>query len=209
MQVSESSCASESRQVIPVDQASSDKSLREFRNNLLAALARKDVHAISGMLAPNVGYAAGGGAGLQAFADNWNIKDKNSIFWKDLPDCLKHGGYFDKNEEGRVFHAPYYRFYFDDETANDEDLRAVVKEKDVPMYAKADRTSKIVRTCGYDLLDVTQDNPDGPWTSVRTLNHNVKGWIESKYLRFASDNFVELKKLHGTWRIVFYGSQSL
>lgn len=192
----------------PVDLATKDPSLVQFRTQLLTILANHDKKALMGVLDRDVSYGNGGPSGITEFLKNWNINDRNDKLWTDLPNCLKHGGYFDDAADGGAFCAPYYRFYTKDDPGTDEHLRAIAKESNVPFKAQPEASASTLKVLDYEIVDVANDNKAGAWTKVATLDGKVHGWVESKHLRLATDNFVKLQKKGGKWKIVFYGSMT-
>jgi hypothetical protein len=76
----------------PVEQCSSDASFGQFRDRLKAVVASKDREAFLAMLAPDVVIDFGGGAGREAFADQWSFDPgEHGNVWDQLETMLELG----------------------------------------------------------------------------------------------------------------------
>jgi hypothetical protein len=192
--------------VPPIDEAIKDRSLLMERKKLLEALKHHDKSALLKEMDPKIGYALGGGAGVRDFCENWQLNRQDSSFWAKLTYALEHGGYFEHENGNLEFNAPYCRFYFPEDKIQEDSSRAIVVEKNVPLHATPGRLSKVVAILSYDLLQVPEEQGT-KWTKVITTS-GASGYIETKYLRFDSDDFAVLRKSHGKWRLVWFGAAS-
>jgi hypothetical protein len=199
------SCLAE--QLPPRDEAKKDPTLVAFRNRLLQAIAQKDTHYIESILSPRVEYALGGGVGKADFESQWNFKSKTSNAWNVLQQCVQRGGYFENDEKGRQFVAPYAAF--DNIIYSDEGLEtALITTADEPIYAQPDSKSKVVARLHYEFVVLPDDSKNTPasWTAIKFGKQ--RGFVRSAALIKQTDPYVTFKKIRGKWTLTWFGSAS-
>ena len=96
--------------LLPRDEA--DSSFRAFREQLLAALARRDTAFLYNILAPEIKNSFGGDDSISGFRRLWSLdKPQTSTVWNTLTRILQLGG---KMQDDSTFVAPYvYAFWPD------------------------------------------------------------------------------------------------
>jgi len=105
------------RKALPVDEASKDPSLVDFRARLLDAIVRRDVDYVVAQASSDIHLSFGGHAGREDFrnfltlteddlADEYKhtAKAQREAYWDDLEEVLRMGGRFTAPDK---FAAPY------------------------------------------------------------------------------------------------------
>ncbi len=213
------------RSMPPVDEAGKDPSLQRVRAQLLTVIRHHDKKALLPWLDPDIQYAHGGGAGIHDFIENWGIGSKGSDFWGKMEFALTHGGYLEKGRDffnhklGLVqdkrpeFVAPYYQFYCDDEksfvktfSSLEDGCRANIISGRPPLRSQPNLKAPIITNLSYDLVTVDQEAYERhhPWTKVMTTD-GKSGFVETKELTFQTDPIAVFRKIHGNWRLIWFG----
>lgn len=78
----------------PVDEAKQDSSFKVFREQLLAAIKKRDSKLILNSLTPDVLASYGGCEGVKCFSQFWKLNQPNSQLWATLSKVLSLGGSF-------------------------------------------------------------------------------------------------------------------
>jgi hypothetical protein len=191
------------RYLSPVDQAASDPSFLAFRTELLAAIERKDVAAVEGVLAPDIKASFGGETGIADFHAMWRTRAPDTELWSELGKVLRLGGSFDR--EGR-FTAPYVFSRFPDDLDAFECL--VVIGRGVALRAEPKADSALLARLGYEI--VTAASQQGPevvegkaWHKVTAANGQT-GYVAGDLLRSPLDWRAGFRKRDGAWRMEFF-----
>jgi hypothetical protein len=181
----------------PVDEATSDPSLVAFRDELLAAVRKRDADAVVALADPKIRTSFGGGGGAADFKRNLAQKS----VWEDFELLLTQGGTFVGEGPGRSFWAPYVYSAWPD--AHDAFASLAVTGENVPLYEKADKSSPVIATLSYDIVqragDVGRDV--GEWQNVKTADGHT-GWVEARSVRSPVGYRAGfLKNKDGKWQI--------
>ena len=100
-------CAAQNIRLYPVDESHKDRSFKVFRDQLLAALRRRDKKFLLSILHPKILNSLGGEGGVKEFVEMWNLNSSQSKVWSELHEILLLGGTFDEQNGGKEFSAPY------------------------------------------------------------------------------------------------------
>ena len=162
----------------PVDEATSDPSLLAFRNELLAAVRKRDADAVVALADPKIRTSFGGGGGAADFRRNLAQKG----VWEDFELLLTQGGSFVGEGPGRSFWAPYVYSAWPD--AHDAFASLAITGENVPLYQSADKTSPVIATLSYDIVQRAGDigRDVGEWQNVKTADGHT-GWVEARSVR--------------------------
>jgi hypothetical protein len=97
------------RTLLPVDGGVEDVGFSEFRNELMAAIDRKDSQFLVSVLGPDIKIGFGSEPdNASEFEHAWKIGSPDSQVWTELDKVLKLGGRFEMGNDGkRAFCAPY------------------------------------------------------------------------------------------------------
>ena len=179
--------------LMPVDEATKDPSLVAFREELLAAVRRRDADAVIALADPKIRTSFGGGGGAQDLRKNLGQPG----VWEDLERLLTQGGSF----QGESFWAPYV--YSSWPEAHDAFASLAITGENVPLRESADASAPAVATLSYDIVqragDVGRD--PGAWQNVKTADDRT-GWVESRFARSPVGYRAGfLKNNEGKWRM--------
>jgi hypothetical protein len=185
----------------PIDEATSDPSLVAFRNELLAAVRKRDADAVVALADPKIRTSFGGGGGAADFKRNLAQKG----VWEDFESLLTQGGKFVGEGPGRSFWAPYVYSAWPD--AHDVFASLAVTGENVPLYKSADKSSPVIATLSYDIVqragDIGRhtDERQGEWQNVKTADGHT-GWVDASSVRSPVGYRAGfLKNKDGKWQI--------
>ena len=179
--------------LMPVDEASKDPSLVAFRDELLAAVRKRDADAVVALADPKIRTSFGGGGGAAGLKRNLGQPG----VWEDFERLLTQGGAF----QGESFWAPYVYSSWPD--AHDAFTSLAITSENVPLRESADANAPVVATLSYDIVqragDVGRD--PGAWQNVKTSDGRT-GWVESRFVRSPVGYRAGfLKNKEGKWRM--------
>ncbi|MDP9192518.1 MAG: hypothetical protein M3P06_12530 [Acidobacteriota bacterium] len=181
----------------PVDEATSDPSLVAFRNELLAAVRRRDADAVVALADPKIRTSFGDDGGAAAFKRN--LAQPGT--WEDFEMLLTQGGKFVGEGPSRSFWAPYAFSALPDD--QDAFMALVITGENVPLLESADKNARSIATLSYDVVQRTGDigRDIGDWHNVKTADGH-SGWVESRFARSPVGYRAGfLKNKDGKWQI--------
>lgn len=176
-----------------VDETSEDPSLAAFRDELLAAVRRRDADAVVAMADPKIRTSFGGGGGT---ADFRRMLQKPGVF-EDLEKLLSLGGSFMGEGEGRSFWAPYVYSAWPE--AHDAFESLAVIGKDVPLRETKELTSGVSATLDHDIVTIVSPAVSDP-RQVKTADGKT-GWVEAKHLYSPIALRAGFMKSGGKWKM--------
>ena len=183
--------------LMPVDEATSDPSLVAFRNELLAAVRRRDADAVVALADPKIRTSFGGGGGAADFKRNLGQPG----VWEDFERLLTQGGSFVGEGSGRSFWAPCVSSAWPD--AHDAFASLAITGENVPLLESADKNARVIATLSYDIVQRAGDigRDIGEWHNVKTADGHT-GWVESRSVRSPVGYRAGfLKNKDGKWQI--------
>lgn len=181
----------------PVDEATSDPSLVTFRNELLAAVRRRDADAVVALADPKIRTSFGDDGGAAAFKRN--LAQPGT--WEDFEMLLTQGGKFVGEGPSRSFWAPYAFSALPDD--QDAFMALVITEENVPLLESADKNARAIATLSYDIVQRTGDigRDIGDWHNVKTADGH-SGWVEARFVRSPVGYRAGfLKNKDGKWQV--------
>ena len=167
-----------------------------FRDDLLAAVARRDADFVIAALADNVEVSFGGDAGRADFIRVWSLERPNeSPLWAELEAALALGcvtgqdGFYwapaiagqDIGDEADIFTAML--------ALPGAELRAAPRDD-------ADRVASL----DWDVVDAVDDDGSGDWLEV-TLVDGRRGFVRRDRLRSVIDYRAIFERDGAGWRI--------
>lgn len=195
----------------PFDEAGQDPAFQAFRDDLLAAVKRRDLEAVVHVAAADILLSYGEDTGPERLRE-WLAGQSSEVdaayLWGQLEDVLAHGGGWD--QQGG-FGAPYW-FAGTPQLPDDTDwyeVLYVVGEK-VRMRAGAGTDKAVLGTASYEV--VFADDPDHVWETdgegkewlyVRTTD-NRKGWIRGDFLRGPFGYRAGFEQRDGRWKLTYF-----
>jgi hypothetical protein len=182
--------------LLPVDEAASDPSLVAFRNELLAAVRRRDAGAVVGMADPKIRTSFGAGGG----AEDFRRALEQPGTWEDLEQLLTQGGKFVGEGADRSFWAPYVYSAWPEEKDAFQFL-AIIGDN-VPLHESAEAASPVIATLAHDIVG-REGQPrrnGGAWQHVKTADGQT-GWVEMRSVRSPIGYRAGFVKSGGKWKL--------
>jgi hypothetical protein len=189
----------------PVDQGKNDPEFLEFRNQLLAALKRKDAPFLLEQVDGNIQFRSGAAGDKAGFISEWGLDqapDKSAI-WNELAGVLRLGGVF--HEPGN-FTAPYTFAKFPG--SFDGCRFAVAIRPDANVYYRPSPTSAVIAKLNYEIVSDgdfymlrSRGSHFKEWRAV-TTSFGLRGFVRKRYLRGPMDYRASFRKIDGRWRMV-------
>lgn len=190
----------------PRDEARKDPSFFAFRRRLQEIVRKKDREALRRLLDPKIEVDFGGGQGIAAFEEHWNLRSGRSKLWATLADVLSHGGEFYGRGTGRGFAAPYTSSAFPDELDPFDHLCVVGAR--VALRARPEERAPVVARLTYEIvrLDPASRNAyaeHAPWIGV-TVPGGRSGYLPRRLVRSPIDYRALFEKRRGQWRLTAF-----
>ena len=185
----------------PVDQCAADPSFVAFRNDLLAAIARRDRDFVLAAITDDIEVDFGGGAGRQDFFSTWELyRPATSGLWDELGRALSLGCAHDGRSGN--YYAPSM-FLADEEVFEDPFTAAVAIRPGAELRSGPDAASPVVATLDWDVLTVPEWDPDSGWQRV-TLADGRSGYLRAEDLRSPIDYRAAFQRIGGRWRMTAF-----
>jgi len=186
------------RKLMPVDEASRDKTFLAFRDRLLEAAKKRDSKFVMGVVHPRIRNSFGAGGGIKEFREKWKPERSDSELWGTLAEVLRLGGSFRKAGRGSDFWAPYVYSKFPEDVDAFEYL-AVTGEQ-VNVRQKPDPASPVISTLSFDLVKAPEglSKKAGDWIKIVTPG-GKEGFVSGKFLRSPVDYRASFTKVNGRW----------
>ena len=178
--------------LLPVDEAPADPSLVAYREELLAAVRRRDVDAVVALSDPNVRTSFGDDGG----AEELRRKLQDGALMNDLEQILPLGGKFTGPENQRTFWAPYVYSAWPDRHDAFQSL-AVIGEN-VPLRDEPDANARVLAMLSHDI--VGHEKREGDWFRIKTADGRT-GWVEKSSVVSPVGYRAGLSKVDGQWRM--------
>jgi hypothetical protein len=187
------------RKIMPIDEAYRDASLLAFRNDLLAAVERRDAAFLYEVISPTIGVGFGSEPNTrEEFVKEWNVTAQDSKVWDVLAQVLQNGGAFVEFSGRSQFVAPYTFGVWPRDVDSFE--YCAVMSPDISMYSQPVVGSTLVEVLSYDVvkLDTGTCTQDQEWSKVST-GSGIRGFVQTKYLRSPIDYRAAFEKVDGRW----------
>ena len=159
----------------PRDEANA--SFREFRERLLAALARKDTAFLHGIVAPEIRTSFGADGGIKDFKAMWKTADASSEVWATLSRLLRMGG---KHDSDTSFVSPYVFAFWPDSI--DAFSFVAVTSAAAAIRDRPEAQSDVIGIANHSILRVLEwqgipaDIKPSSWARVE-LPDKRSGWM--------------------------------
>ena len=159
----------------PRDEANA--SFREFRERLLAALARRDTAFLYGIVSPEIRTSFGADGGLQDFKSMWKTADSSSAVWTTLSRVLRMGG---RHDADTSFFAPYVYAFWPDSI--DAFSYVAVTSASAAVRARPEMQAEVIGSANYSILRVLEwsgipaDVTPSSWVRIE-LPDKSSGWM--------------------------------
>lgn len=197
------------RFVVPIDEGPQDKSFVAFRNDLIAALKRKDKNFLTGVLDKNIAVSFGGDDGIEDFKKYWSFNQPDTKVWDELLKVVLNGGKFVNDGGDKEFCAPYSFSNFPDDIDSFE--HNMIFGSNVRLRSKPDLKSKIIGKLSYNVVKIDWENsvndgkvePTYTWYKVETLGR-MKGFVSAEYVRSPIAHRACFTKSKGKWKLTAF-----
>ena len=176
-----------------VDEATSEPTLVAYRNELLDAVRRRDLDALTKLVDPHIRTSFGGGGGEEDFRGMFDEK-----MWADLEQILALGGTFLDDGQRKAFWAPYV--YSTWPEASDAFTSSAVIADDVPLLDAPNGTP--IATLSRNIVERVEapGTVAGEWTQVKTADGRT-GSVATKFLRSPVGYRAGFNKEGEQWRL--------
>ena len=178
----------------PVDQCGGDPSFVEFRQQLRAAVERRDAEFVLSALDDDVLVDLGGGTGPKAFSETWALnRPQESRLWGELDKVLRLG--CSLSEGVRLM--PSFVAQFPDDRVAFETLIAL---EGAVLRAAPRGDAPIIARVSWELLDLEDEIRDDGWLSA-TRRGGRQGYVQMEQVRSPLDFRMTVEPVMGKWKI--------
>lgn len=211
-------CAAQKIRLYPVDESHKDRSFKVFRDQLLAALRRRDKQFLLSVLHPDILNSLGGDGGVKEFVEHWKLNSSHSKVWSELSEILLLGGTFDEENGEKFFSAPYVSSRWDRIQPKlrgefgEVPYEAIIGSR-VRVYSRPDLDAPILTRLSYDVVEVDylgsiqSTGFEFIWVKIK-LPKGRSGYVRANEIRSPSDTSAHFKKFKGKWLLyIFSGGE--
>lgn len=204
----------ESGKLNPVDEGQLSPDFFRFRQELLAAVGRKDVRFIKQAISPQIKVDFGGEDGAEAFVKTWQLDTapEASPLWQNLGKVLSLGGLFDRHNKD-AFSAPYLATTWPD-FIEPYDYVAITGEQ-VRVRQKPSTSAKAIAALNYDIVKRASSveetkfekiaGENWPWVKiVLPGKEQQQGYVYGKYVHGPVDFRAYFERENGRWRMTSF-----
>ena len=198
--------------VPPVDEASKDASLVEFRNKLLDAIARRDIDYVVKQASGDIKLSFGGSFGKKDFRKSLTLSEKDLAdeykyraaemregYWDALEEVFRMGGRFTATN---VFEAPYT---WTTKLPGDSDpyTTYLITNKIAPLRDRPSKYCTIIYKLAYEDETGIAGGEGTKFQKVQ-LASGAQGFVHEDSLRSSIDYRARLQKHNGRWTITLF-----
>jgi hypothetical protein len=188
-----------------VDEAAGDASWVSFKKQLLAAVEKRDLKFVLGILDRNVRASIDGTRGVAGFRKAWDVGAADTPLWRELRAALFLGSAYLKKEKGpRELCAPYLLARWPDDLFPDDHGAIITKE--VLVKADPSAESPTLQILSYEIVPVTDwevaDKILGDrqrWVKVKVASG--EGYVPDEQIRSPIEHSACFIKTGGGWRM--------
>lgn len=185
--------------LLPVDQAAAVPDFFSFRAQLQAAVARRDLPAVLGVLHREVQLSFGGDAGVERFHALWRPAAPDSRLWEVLGSTLALGGSFAPDGS---FTAPYLHSQWPQDRDGFDHVAAI--GTGIRVRSAPNASAEVVGSLDFSIVE-RLDAPglDAGWMRIR-LAPDRTGYVDARYLRSPIDHRATFARVDGRWQLVLF-----
>ena len=185
----------------PVERCAGDPAFAQFRSQLEASVARRDIKALTGLMAEDVRLTFGGRWGKAGFHEYWTqTPERRQVLWSELDDALRLGCASATDGRGVEYRA------FPPMFVTSEDLdgySTLVSRPGATLRAKPSSRGRLLQRLPPWTVLQTQSYEDGEWRAVRTPR-GQRGFVHRKMARSLIDYRLIAGRRSGEWRITAF-----
>jgi len=191
-----------------IDEAGKDPSFREFREQLLIALQKKDLKFLMEHVDNGIRVSFDGPQGIEGFMKNWGLilEPEKSEIWIELPIILKLGSGFAENNKTAVGFPNDQSKYPD--TIQDYQQTAIIAT-DVPVYSAPDPKSQVIDKLSWEIVrlqtfemapSATKNGMKIPWAKIEIYSGKI-GYVDEKFVYNAWGLRGSFQNKNGIWKM--------
>jgi hypothetical protein len=201
--------AAQERRLPPVDEAEKDGTWTSFRQQLLAAVEKRDLQYVLGVIDREVRNGSDAPRGLEEFRTQWHLDDSDTPFWRELAAALALGSaWLARDDRPRELCAPYLLGKWPPEV--DPLANGVVTARGAPVKAGPSAQSQTLATLTHALLRVMDWEVDDRDASskqkwVRIHHRGREGYIAEEHMRSPIEHTACFAKGELGWRLTVFG----
>ena len=207
-------CAAQNLRLYPVDESHKDRSFKIFRDQLLAALRRRDKQFLLSIVHPDILNSLGGNGGVKEFAEDWKLDSSQSKVWSELYKVLSMGATFEEEDGEKIFSAPYVSSRWNRIQPKKGEVGEVAYEaiigSRVRVYSRPNLDAPVVARLSYDIVEVDYEGSvmeanreDFRWVKIK-LKRARGGYVRGSEIRSPSDKSAHFKKFKGKWMMYIF-----
>jgi hypothetical protein len=180
------------------DEGAANPAFVSFRNDFVAALASRDLDALTPFIHEDVQISYGEDNGREFLLDWLDDLEVGEGYWMALDEVTSLAGAF--SSDG-AFCAPRFVCQLDaNEDVDPFEIGFVVSEN-VEIYSDRSTDSAVVETLSFKRVDLGPWTEDPDWWEI-VVETKKTGFVEARHLRLASDFRVVFAEQDDEWRLV-------
>jgi hypothetical protein len=185
----------------PVDEAGEDPAFLAFRDDLLAAVRRRDLEAVVAVASEDIKLSFGGSYGRETFRE-WLVEDDTGSgvsYWQELERAISLGGIFEGPES---FCTPYIFCLEVPGCDTCDPYETLIATSDrAAVYAAPDRNAAVVAHLSFSVVRALDDG--FPWRKI-ALPGGGTGYVTAPEFRSPIDYRARFEKRAGRWLMTLF-----
>ncbi|OGA23099.1 MAG: hypothetical protein A3I02_02335 [Betaproteobacteria bacterium RIFCSPLOWO2_02_FULL_67_26] len=203
------SYSQEERRLAPVDEAESDGTWISFRAQLLAAVAKRDLEYVLGVIDRGVRNGSDSPRGVEEFREQWQLDAPDSTFWRELSAALALGSaWLARDDQPRELCAPYLLGKWPRDM--DPLANGVVTVREAPVKSAPSAKANALLTLAHVVVPVADwevDDSDAAskqkWVKIRLKDRD--GYVAEEQMRSPIEHAACFVKTDDGWRLTVFG----
>jgi len=201
--------AAQERRLPPVDEAQKDGTWTSFRAQLLAAVEKRDLQYVLGVIDRDVRNGSDSPRGIEEFRARWHLDDADTPFWRELAAALALGSaWLERDDQPRELCVPYVlgRWPRDLDPLDN----GVVTARAAPVRAGPSAQARTLATVTHVVVPVTDwevDDSDAAskqkWVKIRYRGRD--GYVAEQHMRSPIEHAACFAKKELGWRLTVFG----
>lgn len=185
----------------PVDEAGEDPAFLAFRDDLLAAVRRRDLEAVVAVASEDIKLSFGGSYGRRTFRE-WLVeddRDSGASYWEELERAISLGGLFEGPES---FCTPYISCREVPGCDACDPYETLIATSDrSAVYAAPDRDAAVVARLSFSVVRALDDGY--PWRKI-ALPGGGTGYVAAPEFRSPIDYRARFENRDGRWQMTLF-----
>lgn len=192
-----------------VDEAESDGTWTSFRTALLAAVERRDLDYVLGVIDSGVRNGSDAPAGIAEFRVQWHLDESDTPFWRELAKALALGSaWLARDDRPRELCAPYLLAKWPRDL--DPFETGLVTVREAPVKGAPFAQSQTLATIGFVLVPVTDWEVSDSDTAVKQKWVKIRfrgrdGYLAEEHMRSPIEHAACFIKTDFGWRLTVFG----